>query len=65
LKLPNVEFAIERVAVRVKQGGHFVPVETIRRRFLSGHAYRLIVDAWAVYDNSGEVPKLIEEGANK
>ena len=69
LQLPNVKIAIERVAVRVKQGGHSVPVDVISRRFSSGQKnlrliYRRIVDAWVVYDNSGEVPKLIEEGVN-
>jgi predicted ABC-type ATPase len=67
--LPNVQFAIERVAVRVKQGGHFVPADVVRRRFISGKRnfrliYRQIISVWAVYDNSGEVPELIEEGTN-
>ena len=70
LVLPNVGMAIERVAVRIKQGGHSVPVDVIRRRFSSGKdnfnlIYRHIVDAWVVYDNSGEIPKLIEEGVNQ
>jgi predicted ABC-type ATPase len=69
LQLPNVDIAIARVAVRVRQGGHSVAADVIRRRFFSGQKnfradYRNIVDAWAVYDNSGEIPKLIEEGVN-
>ena len=32
-KLPSVEFAIERVKLRVAQGGHNVPEQDIRRRF--------------------------------
>ncbi len=69
LQLPNVKIAIERVAVRVKQGGHSVPADVIRRRFFSGQKnfrliYRDIVDTWAVYDNSAETPKLVEEGEN-
>jgi predicted ABC-type ATPase len=69
LQLPNVEFAIARVAVRVKQGGHSVAGDTIRRRFFAGQKnfrliYRHIVNSWAVYDNSGEVPKLVEDGDN-
>jgi predicted ABC-type ATPase len=67
LQLPDVKVAIERVAVRVKQGGHSVPTDVIRRRFSSGRKnfhliYRHIVDAWVVYDNSGEIPKLIDMG---
>jgi len=69
LQLPDVTMAIERVAVRTKQGGHSVPADVIRRRFYSGqdnllHIYRNIVDTWVVYDNSGEVPKLTGGGVN-
>jgi predicted ABC-type ATPase len=57
------------VAARVKQGGHSVPVDVIRRRFSSGQRnfrliYQPIVNAWAVYDNSGDVPILIQQGVN-
>jgi predicted ABC-type ATPase len=49
--------AIERVAQRVRQGGHFVPSETIVRRFKRGlsnlfNTYMPIVDSWIVLDNS-------------
>ena len=33
LKLPNVDIAVERVKLRVSQGGHDVPEKIIRRRF--------------------------------
>jgi len=36
LKLPNPEMAIARVAARIAQGGHAVPEEVIRRRFVAG-----------------------------
>src|SRR3989338_536609 len=69
LSLPDVEIAIERVATRVIQGGHNVPAEVIRRRFAHGIAnferYKLLVDSWQLYDNSGAPPVLIEEGQNK
>ncbi|MEO6422870.1 MAG: hypothetical protein ABIR84_09385 [Candidatus Nitrotoga sp.] len=63
----SVEFAIARVAERVKQGGHNIPEPVIRRRFASGRKnfdqhYRALVDAWALYDNSGEEPQLMEWG---
>jgi len=69
LSLPSVEVAIERVRTRVSQGGHDVPVNVIRRRFSTGlknfhSAYKTLVDEWALYDNSGERPRLLEEGAN-
>lgn len=49
LSLPDVEMAIERVAIRVKQGEHNVPEEVIRRRFSHGiknfEHYKLLVDS--------------------
>ncbi|MDO8262059.1 MAG: zeta toxin family protein [Gallionella sp.] len=65
LSLPDVEIAIERVATRVIQGGHNVPEEVIRRRFAHGIAnferYKLLVDSWQLYDNSGAPPVLLDE----
>lgn len=69
LSLPDVEMAIERVAIRVKQGGHNVPEEVIRRRFVHGiknfERYKLLVDSWQLYDNSYIPAILIEEGQKK
>jgi predicted ABC-type ATPase len=67
LRLASPELAIARVRARVEQGGHDVPESVVRRRFaksLSNFAklYRPLVDRWAVYDNSGTRPLLIEEG---
>jgi predicted ABC-type ATPase len=36
LALPTAEYAIERVALRVKHGGHFIPDDVVRRRFAAG-----------------------------
>jgi predicted ABC-type ATPase len=49
--------AISRVAVRVQQGGHFVPDDTIRQRYARSvrnffELYRPVCDWWEVYDNS-------------
>ena len=65
LSLPNPEIAIARVAARVAQDGHNVPESAIRRRFNSGlnnfhRIYRDLSDAWALYDNSGPAPVLLE-----
>ena len=69
LSLPDVEMAIERVAMRVRQGGHNVPEEVIRRRYVHGIAnferYKLLVDSWQLYDNSSTPAVLIEEGQSK
>lgn len=49
------------------EGGHDVPLEVIRRRFDGGlrnlhERYRQMVDAWNLYDNSGERPVLLGFG---
>jgi predicted ABC-type ATPase len=69
LSLPSPEEAIRRVAERVKQGGHNVAEEVIRRRFAAGmrhfqETYRRRVDYWMWFDNSGVEPVLLEEGKN-
>ena len=67
LTLPSAEMAIDRVAERVKQGGHNIPEAVIRRRFIAGRHnfdahYRDLVDAWVLYDNSGDEPIMTEWG---
>ena len=67
LSLPNPQMAIDRVAERVRQGGHDVPSDVIRRRFDAGlqnfeRVYRDAVDTWAMYDNAGDEPMQINWG---
>jgi predicted ABC-type ATPase len=69
LALPNVETAIARVAERVRQGGHDIPENVIRRRFASGlrhfdQNYKPCVSTWAKYDSAGAEPSLLEWGEN-
>jgi predicted ABC-type ATPase len=69
LSLATPELAVARVAARVAQGGHNVPEHVIRRRYAAGwrnfqRQFKLLVDAWAHYDNSGERPVLVEQGNN-
>ncbi|MBL7954276.1 MAG: zeta toxin family protein [Flavobacteriales bacterium] len=66
LRLPTVEFALRRVANRVKQGGHDVPAADVRRRFTRGlhnfdTEYKDLAHAWSMCDNDGPVPHLIIE----
>lgn len=66
LRLPTVEFALRRVANRVKQGGHDVPAADVRRRFTRGlhnfdAEYKDLAHAWSMYDSDGPVPRLIIE----
>jgi predicted ABC-type ATPase len=70
LSLPDVETAIDRVALRVRQGGHDIPEAVIRRRFASGlknfhERYKLAVDDWMLYDASDLPPVMIEWGQMK
>lgn len=65
LRLDSPEEAMARVAQRVLQGGHDIPQATIRRRFAAGlynfeHLYAPLVDAWALYDNAGSTPVLLD-----
>lgn len=67
LRLVSSELACQRVAARVKQGGHPVAPEDIKRRFRRSwlnfeNLYKPLADAWAVYENSGAAPKLLEKG---
>lgn len=64
LWLPNVQIAIQRVRERVRQGGHSVPEEDIRRRFNRGlknlfGEYLNLLDTWTLLDNSGSRPQMI------
>jgi predicted ABC-type ATPase len=68
LSLRSVELAIERVAERVRGGGHQVSEQVVRRRYLRGLAnlfdvYIPLADTWSVYDNSGSgSPVLVATG---
>lgn len=67
LMLPSPDIAVARVAERVRQGGHGIPEETVRRRFASGlnnfeRVYKPIVTEWKLYDASSTTPILIAEG---
>ncbi len=65
LQLASADEAVARVAQRVRQGGHNIPEPVIRRSFVAGKdnfekIYSPQVDAWALYDNSGAEPVLID-----
>ena len=65
LQLASPEEAIARVVQRVRQGGHNIPEEVIRRRFIAGREnferlYSPLVNSWARYDNAGDFPVLLD-----
>jgi predicted ABC-type ATPase len=64
LWLPNADMALARVENRVKEGGHAVPAEDVRRRYQAGtrnlfRLYRPILDHWSLFDASRLPPTLI------
>jgi predicted ABC-type ATPase len=69
LSLPDPTLAVARVAERVRQGGHHVPEDVVRRRFAAGLTnllahYSGLVDSWQVYDNADMTgPRLIASRA--
>ncbi len=67
LSLPSADFAVARVAERVRQGGHDIPEAVIRRRFAAGTRnfegiYKQIVNSWTLYDSAPTVPVVLDHG---
>ena len=59
--LNSPELALLRIAERVSKGGHNIPAEIARRRYVAGisnffHFFMDEVDYWDIYDNS-EYPR--------
>jgi predicted ABC-type ATPase len=66
LWLPSPEVAVSRVARRVREGGHRIPLDIIRRRYWAGlrnmrHLYLPLADVALIVDNSDEGGGLIAE----
>ena len=64
LWISSVKLALERIELRVQQGGHSIPETVVRRRFDKGlynffHYYQPIIDSWVIFDNSQDTPKMI------
>ncbi len=65
--LNDVDLAIERVKLRVSEGGHNIPEETIRRRYFRGtnnliNKFIEVCDFWIVIDNSTKPFNFVAEG---
>jgi predicted ABC-type ATPase len=64
LWLPSADVAAARVATRVRQGGHPIPEQDIRRRYNAGlrnlfHRYLPLADTWWIYDGSKLPPQVV------
>ncbi|MBI4493234.1 MAG: AAA family ATPase [Chloroflexi bacterium] len=70
LSLSGPDLAVDRVAERVRQGGHEVPEAVVRRRFAAGlrnffDLYQGLADTWQMFDNSAvDGPRLIASGCH-
>lgn len=67
LRPPSADFSVMRVARRVAQGGHGIPEETLRRRFVLSldyleMVYKPLVDSWEVWSSSDGDPELLDWG---
>ena len=65
--LPSADRCIKRVYERKALGGHFVPEETIRRRYEGGlrnffELYSPIAENWSFFDNTNKPRRLIASG---
>ena len=70
LWLDSTELAIERVRLRVLQGGHHIPTDVIKRRYHKGlknfvNLFMPICDNWIIADNSHSKPEQIASGKGK
>lgn len=61
--LDGVELNLERIAIRVKKGGHDVPEESVRKRWSRSLEqmpwFLAMADRAWIFNNSGESPVLI------
>ncbi len=65
--LNTVDLAIQRVKMRVSEGGHNIPEDTIRRRYKSGirnlvKKYIPVSDYWIIINNSEGPFNVVAEG---
>lgn len=65
--LNSTKLAVRRVAQRVKEGGHNIPINVIKRRYVAGiknlfKIYIPHVDNWLIADNSAVPRTLVAEG---
>jgi predicted ABC-type ATPase len=62
--IQSLEESIDRIRLRVREGGHDVPERDVRRRFLKTLAnffndFCPMADTWKLFDNSNELLRLV------
>jgi predicted ABC-type ATPase len=65
--LESPQMAEQRVAKRVREGGHDIPRDVIHRRYWLGldnlfYIYMPIVDSWSLYDNNKSTYLIADTG---
>ena len=65
--LSDINLAIERVSIRVQDGGHNIPADVIARRYQRGlnnliEKFIGVSDYWLIADNSTKPLKFVAEG---
>jgi len=70
LWLSSPQLAIDRVAKRVSQGGHYIPADIIERRYYRGiknlfNLYMPICDNWIIVDNMSANPEIVANGSGE
>lgn len=68
--LNSVRLAEQRVAERVRKGGHDISPEVIKRRYMAGirnlmELYANEVDYWAIFDNSTSPRQMVATGGRE
>jgi GNAT superfamily N-acetyltransferase len=69
--LESPEDCIQRIRLRVKLGGHFIPNEDVIRRYYRSKAnfwniYKNLADSWVIiYNSSTEEPQKVAVGTNE
>ncbi|HEY8782329.1 MAG TPA: zeta toxin family protein [Mucilaginibacter sp.] len=68
--LNSPQMAFERVAKRVSEGGHDIPLDVIERRYYRGiknllNLYIPVCNRWLVMNNVGQTSKIVAEGSTQ
>ena len=63
LWISTVKLALERIELRVRNGGHNIPEAVVLRRFdrrlpIFFRCYQPLADSWTIFDNSEDIPKM-------
>lgn len=69
LWIPTPSLAIARIKERVSEGGHHVPSQDVRRRFVRSidnffNLYEPLLDSWLLFNNAESLPILVAKRKN-